>query len=799
MQLSEREIMLNVLTNIVMFAIAMFFILGILAVRGTLYVWLFFLSLFIITLQLTEQISIITSILLWLIVFIGLLLSQKKIRQILLSQHVLKYFRKKLPNTCDTVINPLINSVFESHVFNGNIHWDALLQSADPELTAKEQIFLSNQVEILCQMLNAYDSDLNKIWEYLKQHKFLAMIVPIEYGGLGFSWFAIAEIIQKIATRNVAVAMNIMAPNTLGPHELLLKYGTKLQKEEYLPQLVSGYHIPACAITFHAVDTDNGIVGYGTYQEQEILGIRLNWNKCYVTLGPIATLLCVAVKLYDPNNLLLNNKKDLGVTVCLIPMNFSGIIRDTKYVPLNQTFISGPVKGQNVFVPFDFIIGGKDMIGHGNLMINHCLAIFRGSALTSIGSAIGKSIFKNITAYSVIRQKFGLSIAEFNGTDGGLAKIGVYAYMLNAMRHFSLTALNMADNSEILAAMAKCCITDLARKIINIAMDISGDRANMLGVNNPLASIYQSIPINITIEGSNNSLRHSIIFQSGAVKCHPFLAAEIESLENNNLNIFDQHYCSHISYALSNFAKMILHSCSNKIFCLQKTASSLKKYCRDLSFFSLVLSCLVELAILQHGTLLKSNERLATRLVDLWSHIVMGSAVIKYHNKNLADADEQIMATWCLQKCLYDIQQTIIKILQNFSNKFLVKILTKILTMIIFPFGKKYQAPNDIIEHTISNIILNNISIRTRLLTGSYMATDDNLEIAFKKMLNIATFAKKINLAEKSGVIPKSIDLESTLNMAVQERILTELEANLIREAELAANNAMTVSEIFLK
>ena len=443
----------------------------------------------------------------------------------------------------------------------------------------------------------------------------------------------------------------------------------------------------------------------------------------------------------------------------------------------------------------DFIVGGKDMIGHGSLMFNSCLSTFRGISLSALGSAIGKVGFKNITTYSVIRKKFGLPMEEFDGVEENLAKIGGYTYMLESIRNLTLTAFNMGYNSGIITAMAKCSITELSRKIINAAMDVSGSRATMLGANNYLARLYQSIPISIAMDGSNNLLKNTMIFQVGSIKCHPFLTAELEAVDTNNVKMFDQHFLAHISYALSNFAKMVLHSCSNKIFCLgfkhQLINKHFKKYCKNLSFFSIVLSCLVELSFLKYGVSLKQNERLSSRLVDVWSYIYMGCAVVKYHSKNTIDSDDVVFATWCLQKCLHEIQQSIIKVLQNFSNKFLAKILA----FIIFPFGKNYEAPNDISEHSISNIMIKNTAIRTRLLSGSYIASDDRWEVAFKKMLNIAVLSKKIDLAEKSGVIPKNIDLDLTINMAVQEKILTELEANLIKEAELAVNDAMKVDE----
>ncbi len=801
--------MLNILTGIFIAIVGIFFILGVLAVRGTIYVWLFFLSVLTITLQLTNQISIVSSVVLWSAILIVLLLSQKTIRQAILSKNILQSFKNKVVDidSLDKAIMFAINPWFESNILNGKLHLDTLLQLEDPQLNPREQVFLNNQVNILCQMLNDSDLSLSKphlspqIWEYLKQHKFLSMAIPLEYGGLGFSWVAIAEIIQKIATRSLSVAIHVMTTNSLGPQELLLKYGTKLQKEEYLPQLAAGYHVPAFAIhsnTDHEdlnLMPDNGVICHGKYQDKDILGICLNWDKSYVILGPIATLICVIVKLYDPNNLLVGTEKDLGLTVFLIPANFTGVNHSTQYLSMNQTHLMGPVRGKNVFVPFDFILGGKDMIGQGSLMLNQCLSIARGVGLSSLGTAIGKLNFKDITAYYQVSKKSLLPMLDFNATEPRVAKIAGYAYMLDSMYKFTLIGFNMGYNSGILTAMSKCYITEIARKMINILMDVYGNRASLLGINNSLSKIYKTIPSSIVMDGSNNFLQSRMMLQSGVAKCHPFLSSTIQALHSDQVKIFDQHLFAYISYILSNFARMILHAISNKIFCSTTTVTrinkKIKKYCKGLNFFSIVLACLLEVSLFEFGLLFKNNERMSARLTNIWSYISIGCAVIKQHSKNIDDVDENIIVTWCLKNCLYNIQKTIIELLENFPNK----MLAKCLSMIIFPFGKKYKSQDDFLTDQIISVINKNTTIRSKLMDNCYMASDDNLEIAFKKILNIAPLSRKIVLAEKSGVIPKNIDLNTSLNLAMQEKILTELEANLIKEAELAIDNALHLDE----
>ena len=596
-----------------------------------------------------------------------------------------------------------------------------------------------------------------QVWEYLKQQKFFAMNIPIEFGGLGFSSNARFEIVQKIATRSITVAVTVMVPNSIDLAKLLLTYGTKLQTEKYLPKLVTAEYIPTLALDSNK---NSGIVCYQKYQDQEVLGVRLNWDENYIALAPIATLLVLSIKLSDPNDFLCLNKKDLGKNICLVPTNLPNIFNNLKNSAVHQDFLNGPTTGMNVFVPLDFIIGSKELIGQSwNRMID-CLSVGKDMSFLALSVAISKLCLKNISAHSIVRTQIGLPIIQFAKTKANLAKIGSYSYMLDAIRSFVLSPGRVKNCPVVVIAMVRDHITEITKEIVDATVDIYGSNIT-LGIKNHLAMSYQNVSASVKIFDVN-------ILQV-IHKCHPFLQSELESIKAHDIGLFDHYFFAHVSYALSNFAKILLHVGTNKLFC--QTSENLKEHCQNLNFFSILLACLVELSLLKFNVLITHNERLSKRLWDIFRYLCMGCAVIKYYNKdqNKENPDELCLVTWSLQICLYNIQQAIIELLQNFHNKF----LGKLMNVLIFPFGKKYKMPSDELEHRISNIITKNSDIRTKLLSGCYISVTDNLEIAFKKLLKIETLEE--NNIEKEN--------------------LTELKNNLIKEVELAVKNAAVVDE----
>jgi acyl-CoA dehydrogenase len=750
--------------------IAIFSILGLLAIRGSFYSWLFFLSIITITLQFTKVLPEWNVILLWGMVFTGIMFSIDSIRQKLFSKHLLQVLKDKLPDSLDfNSIGqeeiPMVDGDvgIEADLLRGNLNLRALLQASSSELTAKEKAFLNNQVEALCQMLSHWKISQDKlklppqVWEYLTQHKFFAMNVPIEFGGLGFSSNARFEIVQKIATRSITVAVTVMVPNSIDLAKLLLTYGTKVQLENYLPKLVTGEYIPTLALD---ANQNSGVVCYQKYLGQEVLGVRLNWDESYIPLAPIATLLVLSIKLSDPNDFLCSNKKDLGKNICLVPTNLPNIFNNLKKPAVHQDFLNGPTTGMNVFVPLDFIVGSKELIGQSwNRMID-CLSIGKDMSFLALSVAISKLCLKNISAHSIVRTQMGLPIIQFAKTKANLAKIGGYSYMLDAVRSFVLSPERVKNCPVVVIAMVRDHITEISKKIVDATVDIYGSNVT-LGIKNHLTMSYQNVLASVKIFDVN-------ILQV-IHKCHPFLQSELEAIKVQDIGLFDHCFFAHISYALSNFAKMLLHIGTNKLFC--QTSEDIEKSCEDLNLFSVMLSCLVELSLLKLDVLLKQNEQLSRRLWDVFRHLCMGCAVIKYYNEgqNKKNPDELYFASWGLQVCLYNIQQATVELLQNFHNKF----LGKLIYLLIYPFGKKYKMPNDELEYKISSIVTKNSDIRTKLLSGCYISSTDNLETAFKKLLNI-------EMLEQNNL---------------KKETLTELETNLIKEVELAVKNATVIDE----
>ncbi len=737
-------------------------ILGLLAIRGSLYNWLLFLAFITITLQSTKVISVESSIFLWAIVISGIIFSINNIRHKLFSAKILQLVKERLPDFgfIKQEILPTANDNiwFEENILRGNLNIDQLSQIPKINLTAKEQAFLNNQVETLCQILNNWKITQDRvklpspIWEYLRQQKFFAMNAPLDQGGLGFSPNARFEIVQKIATRSISVAVTVMVPNSFELVKLLLQYGTTSQKEEYLSQLVAGEYIPTFALNS---EENTGVVCYQKYQDQEVLGVCLNWEENKVLLAPIATLLVLAVKLYDPNDFLCLNKKDLGINICLVPTKLPNIFNNLNNSTFNQDFLNGLTKGKNVFVPLDFVVGVKDSFGQNYNEMIDCLSTGKDISFLALSAAINKLCLKNTSAHSVVRTQLGLPIIQFAEVKANLAKVSGYNYMMEAMRNFLLTA-SFSNCSLEAVIIAKTRIADLSKEVISATTDIYGSNIT-LGIKNHLAISYQ----NITAKLFSSSILSAIS------KCHPFLQYELEAIESKDVALFDNYFFEHISYALSNFAKVILHVGTNKLFCLG--SRNLNEYGRNLNFFSIVLACLVELSLLKFNALLKHNERLSTLLWDVFSHLCMGSAIIKYHNQNQEDLDDLYFAKWSLQVCLYNLQETIVEILDIFPNKFLSRFISRL----IFPFGKKYNMPSKVLGEQISNIITKNSTIRTRLLSGCYIAANDHLEVAFGKILNV----------------------ESIKQQAVERKVLTKSESNLIKEATLAVKNAMVVDE----
>ncbi|HSX19497.1 MAG TPA: acyl-CoA dehydrogenase, partial [Gammaproteobacteria bacterium] len=548
-------------------------------------------------------------VLLTLLVVIGVIVIVGPIRRLLITGLVFRWYQKVLPPMSATEREAIDagDTWHEADLFQGRPNWQELLALPKPTLTKAEQDFLDNQVEKFCSMIDdwqitQHDLDLPEpAWNYLKTAGFFGLHIPPEFGGLGFSALASSTVVQKVATKSSTAAVIVMVPNSLGPAELLLNYGTEQQKQQYLHKLAKGVEVPCFGLTSPVAGSDagaivdEGIVSYGEFNGQKVLGLRLNWNKRYITLAPIATVIGLAVKVKDPDHL-LGKYAELGITVVLMPTDLPGIEIGKRHFPLNQPFMNGPTRGKDVFVPLDFVIGGAERIGHGWQMLVECLAAGRGISLPAVSTATGKHCFTTCGAYAKLRQQFGLSIGKFEGVAAALARIGGQAYMLEATRVLTLGAIDAKARPSVVTAICKYHMTEMARKVINDAMDIHGGKGVMLGPRNYLGRVYEALPISITVEGANILTRCLIIFGQGAIRCHPYIFKEMLAAMNEDkhagLQEFDTAFSGHVCYTVGNYFKLLFHSYSSMLFCESPSSDpQWSKYYRRLSFCSLALAC----------------------------------------------------------------------------------------------------------------------------------------------------------------------------------------------------------------
>ncbi|MBM2829383.1 MAG: acyl-CoA dehydrogenase, partial [Gammaproteobacteria bacterium] len=553
----------------------------------------------------------------FLLIFVPLLVFP--LRRNLISTRLFDLYRKLLPAMSDTEREALEagNVWWDAELFSGKPDWKKLLSMPIPTLSQEEQAFLDGPVEELCRMLDdwhitheRYDLP-SEVWEFIKQKRFFAMIIPKHYGGLEFSALAHSAVVMKLSSRSVTAAVTVMVPNSLGPGILLMQYGTKEQKEYYLPRLASGDEIPCFALTGPEAGSDAGgmqdygIVSRGEFEgKQNVLGILVTWNKRYITLGPVATLLGLAFKLYDPEHL-LGDKENLGIALALIPTKHPGVNIGRRHFPLNIPFQNGPNNGNDVFIPMDWVIGGQDRIGQGWRMLMECLSDGRGISLPALSTGAGKFASRTTGAYARIRKQFNVSIGEFEGVQEFLARIGGLTYMMESARVLTLGSLDQGEKPSVITAIIKFHLTESMRQVVNDAMDVHGGKGIMLGPRNYLARSYQSIPVGITVEGANILTRSMIIFGQGAIRCHPYVLTEMQAVANPDANAglkqFDQAIFGHIGFTISNVVRTLLLGLSNARLCRAPHADDTAKYYRQLTRMSSAFAMLADMAMLILG------------------------------------------------------------------------------------------------------------------------------------------------------------------------------------------------------
>lgn len=715
-----------------------------------------------------------TALLVLLVLVLGavaFVLSRDDLRIRHLSRPVYRLFRQMLPRMSDTERDALEAGTvwWEGEIFRGRPSARALHAIPVPRLSDEEQAFLDHEVNTLCAMVDDWrisheDHDLPpEAWEYIKRHGFLGMIIPKDYGGLAFSALAHSAVVAKLSTRSSALSVSVMVPNSLGPAELLLRYGTDAQKSHYLPRLAAGDDIPAFALTSPwagsdaAAIPDHGVVCRGQWQGQEVIGMRVSWDKRYITLAPVCTILGLAFRLTDPEGLLGSNP-DIGITCALVPADHPGVEIGRRHFPLDAMFMNGPTRGQDVFMPLEFIIGGPSMAGQGWRMLMECLAAGRSISLPSSYAGMAQLTARAVGAYSVVRDQFRTRIHQFEGVAEALARIGGHTYMMDAARVMTAGAVDLGERPAVLSAIVKYHVTERGRLVVNDGMDVIGGKGICLGPSNFLGRAYQQLPVGITVEGANILTRSLIIFGQGAIRCHPYVLAEMQAAQaedpDQGLRDFDRVFWAHVRHASLNALRAVGHGLTGGWLARPDApvAPGMTRHYRQLIRFSAVFATLADVAMLTLGGALKRRESLSARLGDMLSQLVLVSATLKRYEDEGRQPTDAPLAHWAIEDAFHRLQTACFALLDNFPNR----ILACVLRVALFPWGRPCRPPSDALVRAVVDAITAPGDTRDRLTSTVYApdSTDEPLgvlEAAFLATRDTLEIDKRIRAFEKSG------------------------------------------------
>jgi len=665
------------------------------------------------------------------LVAVPLLLPQ--IRLPFITAPLLKFYTRILPTLSETEQVALEAGTvgFEGELFSGKPDWHVLLDQPRPMLTAQEQAFLDGPVEQLCRMTNDWEithvlADLPpEMWEFIKTNRFFGMIVPKEYGGLGFSALANHKVIQKLSSISSVVSSTVGVPNSLGPAELLMHYGTQEQKDHYLPRLANGREVPCFALTgpFAGSDAtsipDFGIVTMGDWNGAKVVGVKLTFDKRYITLAPVATLIGLAFRMYDPDGL-LGDKRDIGITLALLPRDTDGVEVGRRHFPLNSPFQNGPLHGREVFIPLSQLIGGEAYAGKGWQMLVEVLSIGRSITLPSTASGGAKIAAVVTGAYARIRKQFGLSIGRFEGVEEALARIAGNAYAISALAESTAAAVSRGENPAVPSTIAKYHCTEMAREVIRDAMDIHGGKGIILGPKNYLGRGWQATPIGITVEGANIMTRSLMIFGQGAILCHPWVLKEMKAAAlpdpDERLREFDRNLFGHIGFAISNAVRALWFGLTGARFGKAPGDSYTRRYYRKLNRYSATLALMADTSMLMLGGKLKFKESLSGRLGDVLSNLYIASAMLKrYEDQDRPVADQPLLA-WAFHDAVNKMEIALSGALRNFP----VRPVGWLMWLLVFPLGRRAQAPSDRLGHRAAALLMSPNEARDRLADGVF-------------------------------------------------------------------------------
>jgi acyl-CoA dehydrogenase len=781
--------------------------------RWTLLNWAIVSAVALAAVTFATEAHWIASTIAWVVfLVIAIPLNHIPTRRQFLTAPVLKLYQKMLPSLSETEQVALEAGTvgFEGELFSGRPDWQVLLKQAAPVLTADEQAFIDGPVEELCSMIDEWQinhelADMPpEMWSFVKKNRFFGMIIPKDYGGLGFSAYAHHRVLVKIASMSGTVASTVCVPNSLGPAELLLHYGTDAQKKHYLPRLANGDDIPCFGLTSPTAGsdatsiTDYGVVEKRMFDGKEILGLSLTFDKRYITLAPVATVIGLAFRLYDPQKL-IGDTDDIGITLALLPRDTPGIEIGRRHFPLNVPFQNGPIKGRNVFVPIDTLIGGPAYAGHGWRMLVECLSVGRAISLPSNATGGVQMAALATTAYARLRKQFNMAIGHFEGIQEALSRILGNTYAISALSRSTAAAVDRGEKPSVPSAIAKYHTTELGRDVIEDAMDIHGGKGVILGPKNYLGRAWMGAPISITVEGANIMTRSLMIFGQGAIRCHPLVLKEMQALKEpdagKRLALFDKLLFAHIGLAISNAVRSfwlgLIHARVGRSPAHRDTA----KYFRKLDRYAAALGLCADIAMLTLGGKLKMKERLSARLGDVLSELYIASAVLKrYEDQGRPEADKMLLA-WTMHDRVHRIQTA----LAGFVDNFPVRPLAWLMSFLIFPIGRRERAPSDRLGKRLCTQLLAPSETRDRLCEGVYRTPSAHNEVGrMDTVLALAIQAepveRKFIKAMRASTI-EARDYDRQVAEAIAENVITQAEGDLLVRARTAAMEFIHVDD----
>jgi acyl-CoA dehydrogenase len=741
------------------------------------------------------------------------LMNIRPLRVRLVTRPFMKKYRKLLPTMSATEREALDAGTvwWDGELFTGGPNWSKLMSAKAPTLTPVEQAFLDGPCEELCAMLDDWDITHKRadmpaaVWSFIKAQGFFAMIIPRRYGGLEFSAFAHSCVLTKIVSRSSTAFSTIAVPNSLGPAELLLHYGTEAQKNHYLPRLARGDDVPCFALTGPRAGSDaasipdTGIICKGRWQGEEVVGIKLNFSKRYITLAPVATVIGLAFRLYDPDHL-MGEKADLGITCALIPRDTPGVSIGRRHFPLNIPFQNGPIQGRDVFVPLDAIIGGFATAGQGWRMLVEQLSVGRCISLPSSATGGAQAAVYATGAYARIRRQFNTPIGSFEGIEQVLARMAARTYIIDAARSVTAGAIDGGEKPSVPSAMLKYHATEIGRMIANDAMDVHGGKGICLGPKNYLGRGYQIVPVGITVEGANILTRNLIIFGQGAVRCHPFVLKEMNAAKNANreagVREFDAAVVGHVGFAISNAVRSLVLGLTSARFTRVPHTGATARYFQHVNRYSASFALATDVAMLALGGYLKKKETLSARLGDVLSSMYLASMVLKHHENQGREASDLPLVEWACRSLLYQAQEQLHLFLRNFPNR----PLAMFMRAFIFPRGLAYSPPSDRLGHAIADLMMNPTATRERLSGHIYKTPESHNPLGqLQEALILSTMAepleKRIRVdGVKTGRIT-ALDLPGQIAQALALGIISAAEAEVLRSYDAKVQDIINVDD----